>query len=146
MISVEPDDADCILQSLRKGALTEVPGPHRSIMAGLNCGIPSPIAWPILESGIDLAVAVPDDAARSAMSALADADIVAGETGAAGLAGLLALAASADWPQIRERLALDDSSHAMVIVTEGATDPAAWEAITGRALPEGDHGLGTASG
>lgn len=135
VVGVEPDDAACILASLRAGDLAETPGPHRSIMAGLNCGLPSLIAWPFLKAGIDLAVAVPDDAAREAMRVLADADIVAGETGAAGLAGLLSLSASNDWPVIRERLGLDDTSHVLVVITEGATDPAAWESITGRSLP-----------
>ena len=135
VISVEPEDAACILASLQAQEMTEVPGPHRSIMAGLNCGIPSPIAWPLLQSGIGLALAIPDDAARSAMRTLADAGIVAGETGAAGLAGLMSLAAAPEWPEIRRRLKLDTSSHVLVVVTEGATDPAAWESITGRRLP-----------
>jgi hypothetical protein len=39
------------------------------------------------------------------------------------------------WPATRERLGLDASSHVLVVITEGATDPAAWEAITGRTLP-----------
>jgi diaminopropionate ammonia-lyase len=135
IVGVEPADAACILVSLRAGELAETPGPHRSIMAGLNCGLPSPLAWPELRAGIDLAVAAPDDAARAAMRALADAGIVAGETGAAGLAGLLSLAATDDWPATRQRLGLDTTSHVLVIVTEGATDRGAWEAITGRALP-----------
>ncbi len=135
VVSVEPGDADCVLESLRAKELVEVPGPHRSIMAGLNCGTPSPIAWPVLQAGIDLAVAVPDDAARDAMRALANAGVIAGETGAAGLAGLLSLAASDEWEETRSRLKLDERSHVLVIVTEGATDPAAWEEVTGRALP-----------
>ncbi|HEV2073566.1 MAG TPA: diaminopropionate ammonia-lyase [Thermomicrobiales bacterium] len=134
VVSVEPKDAACILASIREKELTEVPGPHRSIMAGLNCGIPSPIAWPLLQTGIDLALAIPDDAARSAMRMLADAGVVAGETGAAGVAGLMSLATSPNWPEIRKRLKMDASSHVLVIITEGATDPAAWEAITGRRL------------
>lgn len=138
IVGVEPADAACILASLRAGELAKVPGPHRSIMAGLNCGLPSPLAWPYLQAGLDLAVAVEDDAARAAMRALADAGVVAGETGAAGLAGLLSLAASPEWPTIRERLGLDATSEVLVIVTEGATDPAAWEAITGRKLPAKD--------
>jgi diaminopropionate ammonia-lyase len=135
VISVEPEDAACVLASIQEKELTEVPGPHRSIMAGLNCGIPSPIAWPLLQTGIDLALAIPDDAARSAMRTLADAGVVAGETGAAGLAGLMPLAASPGWPEVRKRLKMDASSHILVIVTEGATDPTAWESITGRRLP-----------
>lgn len=134
VVSVEPADAACILASLRAKEPVEVPGPHRSIMAGLNCGIPSPIAWPELRTGIDLAVAVPDDAARKAMRVLADAGIVAGETGAAGLAGLLSLSVADDWPRTREHLKIDERSHILLIITEGATDPEAWEAITGRSL------------
>lgn len=136
VIAVEPEDAACILASLRAGELTEVPGPHRSIMAGLNCGIPSPIAWPELRAGIDLAVAVPDDAAREAMRALADAGVVAGETGAGGLGGLLALAEDDSWHAIRDRLGLGTESHVLAIITEGATDPGAWETVTGRLLSE----------
>jgi len=81
-------------------------------------------------------VAVPDDAARIAMATFADAGEVAGETGAAGLAGLLSLAVSDDWPTIRTRLGLDGTSHILMLITEGATDPAAWEAVTGRSLPK----------
>lgn len=137
VVSVEPDDAACILASLRAKEPVEVPGPHRSIMAGLNCGIPSPIAWPELWTGIDLAVAAPDDAAREAMRVLADAGIVAGETGAAGLAGLLSMAASENWRRMRTFLKMDERSHVLLIITEGATDPAAWETITGKRLPSG---------
>lgn len=132
--SVEPGDADCILQSLRAGDLAEVPGPHRSIMAGLNCGLPSPLAWPELQASIDLAIAIPDEDAREAMRALADASVIAGETGAAGLAGLLALAATDTWPDTRDRISLDDDSHILILITEGATDPEAWETITGQTL------------
>jgi diaminopropionate ammonia-lyase len=134
VVSVEPADAACILSSLRAKEPVEVPGPHRSIMAGLNCGLPSPIAWPTLWTGIDLALAIPDDAARKAMRVLARAGVVAGETGAAGLGGLLSLAASGDWERMRAYLKIDERSHVLVLVTEGATDPAAWEAVTGQRL------------
>jgi diaminopropionate ammonia-lyase len=36
LVSVEPDDAACMLESLAAGRIVTVPGPHRSIMAGLN--------------------------------------------------------------------------------------------------------------
>ena len=68
-----------------------LPGPHDSIMAGLNCGRPSLIAWPIVSRGIDAFLAIPDERAREAMRALAAVGITAGETGAAGLAGLIEL-------------------------------------------------------
>jgi diaminopropionate ammonia-lyase len=34
-----------------RGALTLAPGPHRSVMAGLNCGLASPLALPAVAVG-----------------------------------------------------------------------------------------------
>lgn len=127
LVGVEPGDAACVLASVAAGGLTAVPGPHRSIMAGLNCGLPSTIALPVLRAGIDLFLAVNDDAARVAMRTLAASGIIAGETGAAGLGGLLALSAS-------DRAALGLTPHSSVLVfnTEGATDPVAYAEIVGQ--------------
>ncbi len=126
---VEPLDANCVQASAIAGEITHVPGPHRSIMVGLNCGRPSLIAWPRLASGIDWFVSVDDDAAREAMRDLAEAAVVAGETGGASLAGLRALLADPDAVS-----ALPDMSDktVLVVVTEGATDPGAYEKIVGR--------------
>jgi len=126
---VEPLDANCCQVSSPAGDIAHVPGPHESIMVGLNCGRPSLIAWPRLASGIDWFVSVDDDAARDAMRALAESAVVAGETGGASLAGLRALLANeeaaADLGDLSEKTAL-------VIVTERATDPGAYEKIVGR--------------
>ena len=81
ILSVEPLHAACMLASMEAGEVVTVPGPHDSIMAGLNCGRPSLIAWPIVSRGIDAFIAIPDERAREAMRALAAAGIVAGETG-----------------------------------------------------------------
>ena len=40
IIGVEPDDANCVQVSAAAGTMTHVPGPHHSIMVGLNCGLP----------------------------------------------------------------------------------------------------------
>src|SRR5690606_13159216 len=118
------------------GHPVEVPGPHRSIMAGLNCGNVSEIAWPIVHAGVDAFVAVTDPEAESAMRDLAAIGVVAGETGAAGLAGLAALVASPPdllvLPAHPTGLALVDA-HVLVIVTEGATDPVNYRRIVGAA-------------
>jgi diaminopropionate ammonia-lyase len=123
IVGVEPVSAACNLESARAGAPAEVPGPHRSIMAGLNCGNVSPVAWPRVGSGIDVFVAVEDNAAERAMRDLAREGIVAGESGAAGLAGLYALLDS-------EAVRLGGAS-VLVLCTEGATDPVAYQRIVG---------------
>ena len=125
VVAVEPVNAACGLASARAGAPTEVPGPHDSIMVGLSCGNVSIVAWPTVQAGVDVFVAVDDPAAEQAMRDLATIDVVAGETGAAGLAGLRALVES-------EQRDLVAGKRVLVICTEGATDPAAYERIVGQ--------------
>lgn len=130
LLGVEPDSAACVMASVEAGAPSEVPGPHRSIMAGLNCGKPSLIALPVVAAAFDAFVAIDDDLARRAMRQLAAVGIVAGETGGAGLAGLEAVVSD---PGPRAASGLSAESSVLVICTEGATDPAAYADIVGGA-------------
>ncbi|MBA2312312.1 MAG: pyridoxal-phosphate dependent enzyme, partial [Actinobacteria bacterium] len=61
MIGVEPDRAACVLASMEAGEIVSIPGPHDSIMAGLNCGTPSVVAWADVSRGYDVYLAIPDD-------------------------------------------------------------------------------------
>lgn len=127
VVVVEPATAACGFRSAAAGHPVTVPGPHPSIMAGLNCGSVSATAWPDLLHGAHGFVTVDDSRAEDAVRNLLAAGIVAGETGAAGLAGLTAVA------QQPERLGLDlCGAGALVFCTEGATDPAGYARIIGR--------------
>ena len=141
-ICVEPVEADCLLSSIRSrdGSPQRASGSIHSIMAGLNCSFPSLEAWPILRVGIDLFLAVEDQYAEDAVRRLyrprgSDARIVAGETGAAGLAGLLALLSNPALGADLKYLEINDHSEVLVINTEGDTDPAGF-----RRIVEGDPG------
>ena len=131
LVSVEPDDAACVLESLAAGRIVTVPGPHHSIMAGLNCGTLSMVAWPVLQTTFPLCITVDDERARRAMRLLADAGIESGESGASGLAGLLALCDAPELAEVRSRFGIGPDTNALVFSTEGATDPAAYAAIVG---------------
>jgi len=133
IVAVEPVDAACGLASAVAGRPVEVPGPHRSIMAGLNCGNVSIVAWPVIQRGVDAYVTASDAAAEAAMRALAQEGITAGETGAAGLAGLTTLIADGPTFGTVPDLA---GKHALVLCTEGATDPANYERIVGLRPPD----------
>jgi diaminopropionate ammonia-lyase len=137
LLGVEPESARCVLESLRAGEPVMLPFPQTSIMAGLNCGTPSPLAWPLLERGLDVMAAVSDEWAMVAMRSLAEAGVLAGETGAAALAGLLAICADPAGEPARSALGLCSDSRVLVLCTEGVTDAAAWAAITGRPVPAG---------
>jgi diaminopropionate ammonia-lyase len=127
MLGVEPTRAACMLASVEAGEIVHLPGPHVSIMAGLNCGAPSVVAWPAVSKGVDLFAAVDDFWSRRAMRVLAGSEIVSGETGAAGLAGLLALVESGDGT--RELLGLSPETRVLLFNCEGATDPESYERI-----------------
>ena len=133
LIGVEPLAAACVLRSLQTGRMVTVPGPHRSIMAGLNCGTPSLVAWPALQSGLDAVVAVDDERARQAMRDLAAAGIVAGETGAASLAGLAEVTGGWEATKLRGALGLAADARILLLCTEGPTDPQAYRQIVGGA-------------
>jgi diaminopropionate ammonia-lyase len=132
VVGVEPESAACVLASIRAGHPVTVPGPHTSIMAGLNCGTPSPLAFPVLRDGLDFCVAIEDSFAEQAMRTLAANGIVSGETGAAALGGLEAILARDDSDSLREAIGLDRGATVLLLSTEGATDPESYLRIVGR--------------
>ncbi len=131
VLGVEPVSAACVQASMRAGSIVSVPGPHDSIMAGLNCGTPSSIAWPVLSHGIDAMISITDEVARQAMRELAYAGVVSGESGAAGLGGLLDVANGDCMESVREILRMNPKSNVLIFSTEGATDPELYAEIIG---------------
>lgn len=137
-IVVEPEQADCLLQSAIHGRPSRALGSVDSVMAGLACGETSPLAWRFLQPAVDGFMTVSDGQAEHAMRLLAegsdgDMPIVAGESGVAGLAALQALAASADG---RHAAGLGGESRVLLVNTEGATAPSVYEGIVGRAASD----------
>lgn len=144
-IIVEPTDADCILENIVCGQaaasdLASCKGATNSIMSGLNCGEPSTVAWPVLRDLAAGMLACGDSYARRAVRLLhshSGGTLVAGESGAAGLAGLVALREQAgsatgrgkEWRQAVEMLQLGSQARVLVINTENDTDPEAYREI-----------------
>jgi diaminopropionate ammonia-lyase len=126
---VEPERAACLYESAQRGTWTALSGDLSTVMAGLECGEPSRLAWDLLSPGADAFMAVADHAAMAEMRRLAGFGVVGGESGVAGLAGL---AASASDPAAREALGLGPDSEVLVFGTEGATDPEVYARIVGR--------------
>ncbi|MFB8176822.1 diaminopropionate ammonia-lyase [Streptomyces sp. NPDC055966] len=119
LLSVEPETAACVLLSLTRGALVGVPTGD-TIMAGLNCGTPSSLAWPYLRDGLDAAVAVTDAGSARAVADLAALGVSSGPCGAAALAGLRAALTGAGAAQRRTALGLGPASVVVLLSTEGA--------------------------
>jgi diaminopropionate ammonia-lyase len=118
LIAVEPTSAACVMASVAAGTAVEVPGPHDSCMAGLNCGLASPLALPLVQRSFRAFVAIDDEWAEEATRVLAGLDLAVGESAAAALGGVLSLA-----PEERAATGLDRSSSVLLVLTEGVTDP-----------------------
>lgn len=123
-ITVEPAAADCLLQSGMAGELTPAaPSAQGTIMTGLNCSEVAPLAWKVLETGVDHFVTVGDECVTPCMQLLATHGVVAGESGVAGVGVLLAAATN---PQLKAALKLNSKSRVAAILCEGAIDPASY--------------------
>lgn len=132
-VVVEPTRAACLYASAEAGSPVKIAHGEPTVMAMLECYDPSPVAFRILSRTADAFMTVDEDDAVSVMNLLArpkagDPAIVAGESGGAGLAGLLRVAND---PAMRTALKLDGKSRALVFNTEGATDPERYRELTG---------------
>jgi diaminopropionate ammonia-lyase len=132
-IVVEPVKAACLFESARAGHPVVVHGDLDTVMAGLACGEVSPVAWEILSAGANDFVTVDDTYALEGMKVFArpeggDPAIVSGETGASGLAVLLAAQGDA---AVRATLGLDARARVLLIGSEGATDPQIYRNVVG---------------
>jgi len=140
LICVEPNSAACLLASWRSGGedIQSTVSDEDSIMAGLNCGTPSLVAWPFIRAGFDLFMSVSDHYAIKAMKRYhdpepGDAEILSGESGAAGLAALLALVTDPVLLEARLQLNIGPHSRVLLLNTEGDTDPAGYKKAVGLA-------------
>ena len=128
LIVAEPDRAACLLASAESGEPVAIAGDLDTLMAGLACGEPSLLAWQELGRAAAGFMAVPDEAAVDCMKLLKAQGMIAGESGVAGLAALRLAAAD---PAARQALGLDAESRVLLFSTEGATDPALYDALVG---------------
>ena len=134
VIIVEPERAACLYASHQAGRRVAVAAREPTIMAMLECYEPSVVAWRIVSRIADAFMQVTEDDAILAMRQLAmpiagDRPIVSGESGAAGMAGLLKVV---EWRVARQILGLDAESRVLLFSTEGATDPASYLQHVGR--------------
>lgn len=127
IVIVEPKEADAILHSFKKGSISTSPGYSKTIMAGLNCGTPSSIAWDLIKNGSDISIKIDEAYAEQAMRELyypigTDKRIISGESGAAGFAGFLAVIHEKEFEPLRKKLKINQTTNILFINTEGSTD------------------------
>lgn len=124
VVVVEPELAACLFASAAAGEATAFQIHEETMMAGLSCGEPSPLAWQILCEEASDFVTIPESIVAPTMRLLGrplgnDPAIIGGESAVAGLAALISIARN---QHLRQAIGLDECSTALVLGTEGATD------------------------
>lgn len=122
LVASEPTEAECLMASIEAGGEVTTIDTGFTSMAGLSCGTPSPIAWPVNKAAFDVFVSCDDQHTEEATRILYEDYIQAGESGAAGLAALL---------QQGSALGLTAEDDVLVFLTEGITDPVNFARIVG---------------
>lgn len=134
IVVVEPDHADCFYRSMKAGQKTAVTGKLQTIMAGLACGEPNPIAWDILRQCGDMFLSVPDWVAANGMRILGnplkgDERIISGESGAVTAGALFNIMENPALAKLKQALGLDEQSRIVLFSTEGDTDSVVYRQI-----------------
>ena len=138
-ITVEPENMACVYCSaqVNDGEAHPAVDTGETIMAGLNCGEPCTVTWPVLRDFCSWYVKCPDYIAANGMRILGapvagDPQVISGESGAV-TAGLLAeICEQNDCTELRKMMGLDENSVVLLFSTEGDTDPESWERIVHR--------------
>jgi diaminopropionate ammonia-lyase len=120
-IVVEPESADCWLQSNRAGAPALAGGDADTVMGGLACREISPITWPVVGLGADWFMTIAEAEVLPARKRLAhphegDPAIASGPSGCASFAGLMRVCSDSPTAQA---LQLGARSRVLVINSEG---------------------------
>ena len=127
---IEPTKAACLYRS----ALADDGRPHTvegdldTIMAGLACGEPNPIAWDILKDRADYFAICPDFVAAMGMRVYGvplrgDPHVISGESGAVTLGALMYIMQHSTGRDFCEELGLGHNSQVLLINSEGNTSP-----------------------
>lgn len=127
---VEPHQANCIYQSLLAGdgKPRTVTGALNTLMAGLACGEPNPLSWPVLRDYATAAISCPDALAAEGMRILSsplqgDPRIISGESGAVTCGVLAYITRALEGAALRTALRLNAASQVLIVSTEGDTSP-----------------------
>ncbi|EPO5264132.1 diaminopropionate ammonia-lyase [Providencia rettgeri] len=136
-IVVEPHKANCLYQSAvaNDNLPHSVSGAMDTVMAGLACGVPNTISWPVLRDYSDIFISAHDCLAANGVRIAAaphpdtDTPFISGESGAIGLGLLYELIKNSTHHTLCQRLKLDDHSRILLISTEGDTSPDIYEDI-----------------
>ena len=124
IIIVEPDQADCVLQSIKSNKLKKIRIKKESIMGGMSCNEMSLVPWQILKRTSNCCVSISDKNIAKTIAGLKDkkfskTSITGGECAAPGIIALIGICNNI---RAKKFLNLNESSNILVIGCEGNAD------------------------
>src|SRR6056300_775248 len=123
-ITVEPEDAECVLQSIKNEKPISINIQKESIMGGMSCGDVSSLAWEILKCSTNSSISISDEAIAPTVALLkqkefSNEEIISGECG---VPGVISLISAMNDKNIYEKVKLNSQSNVLLIGCEGLTD------------------------
>ncbi len=124
IIIVEPENAACVLESIKSGVIKKISIKKESLMGGMSCDEVSLVPWEILKTSVSHCVTVSDDYIANTIKCLANSNfskekIIGGECSTPGLVSLIGLCNDKN---IRKKLNLTKDSNVLLFGCEGDAD------------------------
>ncbi len=124
LIIVEPENANCVMQSIENNTLTSIDIEKESIMGGMSCGNVSLVPWQILKNSINNCISVSDKfvsqtVAMLAEKVLSDVPIIGGECSTPGITSLISCCNN---EKAKSSLDINENSNILLIGCEGSAD------------------------
>ena len=124
IIIVEPENANCVMQSIENNTPTSVDIKKESIMGGMSCGEVSLVPWQILKNSVNNCVSVSDKFVSQTVAMLAgkvvcDISIEGGECSTPGITSLISCCNN---DETKSALEINENSNILLIGCEGSAD------------------------
>ncbi len=124
IIVVEPENAACVMESIKTGKIEKISIKKESIMGGMSCDKVSLLPWEILKNSISYCVTVPDNFISKTVKFLANGQlsnekIIGGECSTPGIISLISLNNDA---KIKREINLNEASNILLFGCEGDAD------------------------
>ena len=134
IIVVEPNRADCVLQSVKANKLKKIKIKKENIMGGMSCNEMSLIPWQILKKTSNYCVSISDKNVSKTIAMLKDkklskTSIIGGECATPGIIALVALSNNI---KARKLLDLGKNSNILLIGCEGNADVKLYKQLLSR--------------
>ena len=124
IIIVEPENANCVMQSIENNTPTSVDIKKESIMGGMSCGEVSLVPWQILKNSVNNCVSVSDKFVSQTVAMLADKVLsdISIEGGECSTPGITSLISCCNNEETKSALEINENSNILLIGCEGSAD------------------------